>query len=469
MTMVSESTTVISRATVLVEGTPVGILEDLVPGGTVTLDTTAANVRTCAFSCLDPTGALVPGDDGSGLLQPDGVEVALEAGFLINGNPVLWPQGVFGIKETDAETGAGGTLAPGPVLPITGVDRSRRISKALLDDTFTIAQGTNVQEAILLWLAKAAPWVVNPNIEPTAATVAQQVYQPGQDPWQAIVAIAAAAGMVAYFDASGVLVVRTNPATAGAPVALWVQEGPNNIANAITAATSNSPGYNGVIVVGTSASGTNVIGSAYDLDPSSLTYSLGPYGKRPSPPVQVSTVLTVAQATAMAQALLPQVLGLSRSVAMSVLPVPFLDAYDVLYIASSAVKVKGTYLVQQATIPLDYSTLESLTGVPVGAPIDQLAALQGPSAALYASTSPIYAGGGAFTASQTGYSWGALGATAINAGQLGAFGAGGLTPLGGGGGGVGWGVLWGGHRLWSTNGTRWTSGDSDVAGEGDSD
>lgn len=60
--------------------------------------------------------------------------------------------------------------------------------------------------------------------------------------------------------------------------------------------------------------------------------------------------------------------------------------------------MNGTYIVQQATIPLDYSQIETLTLVPMGTPLDQLNGLDGqPSIAAFAPTTPLWSTGGSYS------------------------------------------------------------------------
>lgn len=385
------SSTVICSITVLEGGEPVGVLDgNLFQGGTVTLDITAANLRTCTFQTIDPSGLI------QAILQPTGVELLIEKGFIINGSPVLYPQGVFGVTELDVAAGAGGNVDPGKVLTIDGTDRSARISAAEFDDTFTTGDSYTVPQCIEQVLRSQAPWCQS-NVEPSDFIPTQQIYAPGDDPWQAILSICQAAGMVAYFDANGILVVRSNPGATAKPAVVAIQDGPGNFANSITNIVTSDPGYNGVIVVGTNPTNNDPIpAAAYDMDPQSPTYALGPYGKRPAPPVTISTVTAVGQAQIIANALLPQVLGLTRTVAMDIVPLPFLDAYDLVYVQNALAQVNGTFLLQLATISLDFSVLDNITVVPLGTNIDQLLNNKGPSDAQFAPTSGLFAGGASF-------------------------------------------------------------------------
>ena len=442
-----------TQIVVLKNGVEVGVLGDLMPGGTITLDTTAANMRTCTFECLDVNGILNPGSNGTGLLDPTGVEVRIEKGFLVNGVPTLWNQGVFQVTECDVAVGAGGNVDAGPTLTVTGTDRSLRVSLNLFTDSFTTTAGFTAVQAIYQILSAQAPWVQS-NIFASDATIVQQTFAPGSDPWQAIVQIAQAAGMVAYFDVNGILVVRPTPAAAGSPTVVAIQDGPGMLANSITAAYSNSPGYNGVIVVGTNPiTNLPVSGSAYDMNPNSPTYALGPYGFRPAPPVQNSAVTDSGTAAQMAAALLAQVLGLTITVAMDVLPIPMLDAYSLVYVNNAQSQVVGTFILQQATLSLDYSVLDNITVVPLGTPITDLVYGGTASISALANATPLTAGGGAFAYSP--YSYAPYGSTGTGAGFGGlGFGATGLLSLhrlvtGGFVGIPGGNGIWNGGQVWN--------------------
>ncbi len=416
------------------DGSVLDYLTDIMVGGSVTIDTTAENLRTCSFSCLDPGGLLSPVGSG-GLLAPDGVEVQILTGYIVDGSTTLFSQGIFRVIETDVVSGStSGT--PGPVLNVTGTDLSIKISGNLFDNAFAIAAGTNVTSAVFDILAQQAPWCTITNFVVSTATVAAQSYQPGDDPWQAIQEIFASAGLLTFFDREGVLCSIVDPSSNPTqPTGLFI-DGAASTITSITRVTSNSPGYNGVIVTGQSLSGSSAVisGSAYDANPQSPTYYLGAYGKVPAPPVQVSTVTTNAAASSMAQALLPQVLGLTLQVAITTVPCFWLDAFDLIYVANVATQTQEVLILEQATVPLDYSQLESITGVPLGTPISQFDGLSNsPSVAAYAPTST-----GAFNYNPTTgtYTYGSVstgsGISTGGLGGLGGFGAIGGFGLGGG-------------------------------------
>ena len=419
------------------DGSTKGWLTDIMPGGTVTIDTTAEVVRTCSFEILDPSGLLMPLWPSGGYLDPSkGVEVQIFSGYDVDGAVTLFSLGIFYLQEVDVASGSGGTTAPGPVLTVTANDRAERISTNLFTDAFSIAQGTSIAQAVLDVLASQAPWCTQVSIAPASATVAAQAAQPGDDPWALMQSICASGGQLIFFDRDGVLRVIDDPSANPAPPTATFADGLGNPATSVTRTTSNSPGYNGVIVTGQSmtSSSTVISGSAFDMDPSSPFYALGPYGKRPAPPVQVSTVTTSAQAAQMAQALLPQVLGMTRQVVVDCAPCFWLEAYDLTVVTNIATRTDEVLILEQATMPLDYSTLGAVTSVPLGTPISQFDGLNNqPSVAAYA---PVSNGSfnynpttGTYTYSSTSGTTGSVG-TGLSLSGIGSGGLGGVGGMG---------------------------------------
>lgn len=396
------SARIASTVEIFVNGVSEGFLDSTTVNGTtvgsVTLDTTASTMRTCTFECIDPYGILTPSDSGGGLLTPDGVEVKITVGFMVNDQYVGFPQGVFTVTECDSTTGTGLNDDPGGILTVSGEDRSGRIGRNPFSDLFTIPAGSTVTQAITAVLAKSAPWCTDYSIEASYMTLAAQTLTAGTSPWSAIQQFATAVGMVAYFDAHGKLIVRTAPTTTSSPVELAIIDGPQQIATDVTHSTTAVPGYNGVIVTSSTPNSNPVTGVAWDMDPTSPTYALGPYGYVPAPPVTVSTVSTVSQANAVAAVLLPQVLGLTRQVTIDMIPAPFLDAYDLVFVTNAATNVNGTYILKGSQIYLDYSDVENITVLPVGTRISALVDLKSiPSVAEFAPTTPLASGGGQYT------------------------------------------------------------------------
>jgi hypothetical protein len=421
------------------DGLPYALLKEILPGGAITYDVTAENMGTISFSCIDDSGQLA--GEGTNAVLKIGTELQIMTGYVLDNGSYLWPAGVFWIDSVDDATDS---TAPGPIYTITGTDRSGRISSALFDDTYNISNGTPVEQAVRGILTKQAPWLsqrTQVKISGTDATVALQVYSPGDDPWQQIVSLCASAGFICYFDPVGAFVARPSPSEGGHATVLALVDGAKSLAVKISRSKSSNPGYNGIIVTGTSLNGnTTISGYAYDMNPRSDTYALGPYGFRPAPPLQDSIATTSAQCRNAARIALPQVLGLNRVIAADIVPVPFLRPYDLIFVYNVATGIRGTFIVQQLTIPLDIVP-EALTAVPMGASLEYLSSIgDTPSLAAVAPTSPIYNGNFSFSNfTFSGYSGGATGASPFGFPGAGFGGAapgfGGFGYFGGGGGG----------------------------------
>ena len=422
----SETLTYVTQVQVLRKGKPYAILSEVLAGGSVSFDVTSTNLATLTFQCVDESNQLVQ-DGPTGLLQI-GTELQIYAGYIINGVPVMWPLGIFGITQIDRVNSAD---QPGPIYAIQGTDRSLRVSANLLADTITIAAGSPVEVAVRQVLQKQASWLnqdkdirfIGQNA--FTSTVAQQVLQPGDDPWQDIVSLCASCGYVCYFDPNGKFVAKPLPSKAQHNTVLNVISGPHGLATSITKTKSANPGYNGVIVTGTSANFTSssqvVAGAAFDMDPHSETYALGPYGYRPAPPVQDSNATSVAQCVAAAKLALPQVLGLNHQVALSMVPVPFLWPFDLMMVQDAKTGTNGTYVVSAMTVPFD-PVAQQVSGQPLGTSLDYLSSIGGtPSLAAVTSIVPIFNGNRYFSnngfqtfyGQQGGASTGAYGMTGL--------------------------------------------------------
>lgn len=120
--------------------------------------------------------------------------------------------------------------------------------------------------------------------------------------------------------------------------------------------------YSGVVVIG---SGPDLVapvrGEAWDLDEDSPTYSLGRFGRKPKI-VRSEQVATAAQATATAEAMLPDVTGVSEPLNWSQLVDPWLDCRDVITHKRPRLGVNRDYRLQTLTIPLGASQAMSATG-----------------------------------------------------------------------------------------------------------
>lgn len=363
---VRSSHTVASRCWLLIDKAPITPIGRILPGGTVTLDTTQDNMRTCSFQLAEDPNLPMPSWMGG--LAPTGAEILLQQGISINGTTTWWPLGVFRLGETDMTDS---DTAPGPVWQIDATDRSIQVSANLFTKTYTTDGGSQAHVNIYNILRQQAPWITRFNLTPTGVVPFRQVFQSGDDPWQACVEIAQSAGMVIFFSANGTVKLIELPNGRNTPTTLSVQPGNRCSATSIVGSVSNQPGYNGLQVTSTNAAGVTISITVWDNNPSSPLYYKGPYGKVPAPPVALSNAVSYPQLVKIAQALLPSVLGLTRTTTISSVGYPFVDAYDLVWINAPKSGVRDLQMLTGFTTPLDALGLASLTTIPLGSPPSQ--------------------------------------------------------------------------------------------------
>lgn len=356
---------VITTYTIRSGGVTVGALNKVATGSaTVTMDTVATTLRTLAVTVADLDGTIA----ASGLLDPYGNEIAVASGIDDgNGGALLEPVGVFGITElttVDSVSSSGGYI--GPLLTVAASDRSFALAANLLVDTIVAAPGTPVSVAIADLAAAAAPSLRGSDIriEDCPYLLPGQVLAVGTDPWATMKTWAASAGWIIYFDELGRLTF-TPPPDPGLPIAVYAP-GPGYTMTGLSSLISTSPAYNGAIVIGSYPGNIAVRGVAWDDDPASPTYYLGGYGRRPAPPVTLSTVLSQAQADAAAAALLPTILGASRPVTVTAIPDPRRRPYDVAYLSDGRDRIGGLYRLTASTLTLDHTAAMTMIFAPTG-------------------------------------------------------------------------------------------------------
>jgi hypothetical protein len=124
---------------------------------------------------------------------------------------------------------------------------------------------------------------------------------------------------------------------------------------------SSDQTFNDIVVVGQSTSTQNPFSAeAYDDNPSSPTYILGPYG-RVAQRLTFSQITSQDQAQDTAQAALNASLGAADTVTLTCVPMPALEPGDIVKVVCGDVKVDGTYMVNSMTTPLSPADPQTLT------------------------------------------------------------------------------------------------------------
>jgi len=327
-------------------------------GGSVTADARRARLRDATLQFAADAG--LSHDDIYEILVTPGVQLQVARGFvLVGGSEVTTPVGRFVPSEPQqSRTQAGGELS------VACSDASAKVSRARWTDSYQIASGTNLADALNALLADRWADVVTAIYSNAVTnTIGANVvfdYGESSDPWADAVSLAADHGWELYFDTSGVARVRSAPMLDPEAALFTFERGDAAI---ITDEARSSPlerTYNGVIVTGEGSElEVPVRGEAWDANPGSSTYYLGPFGKAPlfySSPL----ITTEAQAEQAAQTRLAGVIGRVEQLSWSMVVHPGLQPLDVVLV-EQADGSEVAYILDALTIPLGVGEAMSAT------------------------------------------------------------------------------------------------------------
>lgn len=260
-------------------------------------------------------------------------------------------------------TGSGGGSTGGALsIQISGVDQSRQVSRNTWQDVYYIPANTNYAVAIQEIVDNRLPGLQY-NFQSTPFVTPKIVLgtQLGNDPWQDAQDLATAIGFELFFDAAGICTLREVPDPATTQSVWTFTDGANPTIAQLDRTLTDQTTYNYVICYGESVDNTEPVQAvAFDDDPNSPTYYLGPYGIV-STTFQSAMITTTAQAQAAANALLLAVKGASENVALTVVPNPALEPGDVVTVEVSDAKITGTFLVNDIQTPLSAGEGQTLT------------------------------------------------------------------------------------------------------------
>jgi hypothetical protein len=238
---------------------------------------------------------------------------------------------------------------------VTGVDRWQRLIDARFERP-TTTSGT-VVSSISALVTGADSRITFSDTTGSTATNGTAVWE--RDRGQAVTELAASIGAELVFDPQGVAVLRPVPTLGGTPV--WsVGGGQGGMKVLGTSGRGREATYNAVVATGEAVENTiPVVAVARDTNPWSPTFYGGPFGRKPrfyaSPLVR-----TQAQAQTAANAMLARVLGQARTLDVTSLPHPGLDAGDVIRVQVAA-GAWQTHLVDGYTLPLGPGTVQLTT------------------------------------------------------------------------------------------------------------
>lgn len=297
----------------------------------------------------------------NGTLSPfSGHRVRVSAGYapIVNGeqSPQVIDLATLVVDEVEATEDADGVT-----VDLTLLDLSSRLDVAFVDVT-TIAAGTTVEEAITSIL-----WGVLPGwpILTTASgrTTPLLTYDARANRLDAVLQIAAGAGLDFTFDALGVALLRPVSTTDGAPVVTW---GPDEVVVRARSKVALSDSYNGAIVElanHTADDGVNSTAEAWDTDPTSPLYydPLYPGASKVGPrPLFIQNETTDGDYTTaliVARTELAKLKGIQQRAALDVPFDPRVEPGDLATIEQAGVGVANTYSVERVTMDLTEATM----------------------------------------------------------------------------------------------------------------
>ncbi|SOE25601.1 DUF5047 domain-containing protein [Streptomyces sp. OK228] len=334
-------------------------------GGAVNCDRTAAVRRTCKAVCIDPLGTLVPSGTSS-LLTPYGTELRPYRGVRYAATPEhpegeidVLPLGVFRLAKVTIHDTTGGS----PDIQLEAYDLSRTVARDKFTSPYVIPVGTNVIDAIKAILQRTFPDLQYDAISTTRTTTAPRLYDVSNDPWSAVTDLATSLGCDIYFDVEGGVVIAP-PADIDAlpsPDFTYI-EGQRCTMIDLSRVFTDEPGFNGIVLTGESPGDQlpPVRAVAWDEEPTSATYHLGPYGEVPQF-ITDQLIKTTEEAQATADQLLRNLLGFSAQLSITGVVNPSFEAGQVVAVTRARSHVTGVYAVDAFTVPLDAKSTQALT------------------------------------------------------------------------------------------------------------
>lgn len=326
-------------------------------GGDVSVDRTASIRRSCSITCIDSDGSWTPQGPQS-VLTPFGTEIRPYRGVVYSdGTEEVQPLGVFRLAKADVTDKLGAVE-----IRLEAYDLSRTVKRDKFTSPYVIAAGTNVLQAIKDILARTFPDLDYDVISTALTTTAPRVYDVGDDPWDAATELATSMGCDLYFDVLGGVVVAPPVDIDALPAAAFDYiEGESCTMTELGVSFSDEPGYNGVIVTGESHGDElpPVRAEAWDDEPSSATYRLGPYGEVPMFHSD-QIIKTVADAQAVAAQLLQGLLGFSSSLDVTAMVNPALEAGDVVEVKRERSHVDGLFTADAFNVPMSKDGTQTL-------------------------------------------------------------------------------------------------------------
>lgn len=290
--------------------------------GSVTLDADADIRATSSFEVMEKW----PNTNTTLDVVPYGTEVQITRGIVFgNGSVQRVPFGIFrltGVEQPDAPYGP---------LRVTASDRMSGIIEAKLEIPQVFDAATTIGMVLDTLVGQVYPDQIPVPWEDMSATtgynkpLGREGIVAEEDRFGYLDNLVKAVGKIWYFDYTGQLQVKNTP-TSTDPV-FSVSSGADGVLVEADRNLSREDVFNVVRAIGEALGGAPVYGIAKDLDPDSVTYYYGPFGKVPKF-ITSTKIDSPSAATAAAQAELQKRKGLPYNVDFSMVPNPALEPWD---------------------------------------------------------------------------------------------------------------------------------------------
>ena len=330
---------------------PAGVQEIPVGGGSVTSDAGNQVRRTATLE----TDLSLWSVDPRSVIGPYGTEIQLDYGIVIPG--VAEPEWVPLMRGLLTKTSRRRPIPTSGSMPLQLVDRSARVAEdRFTAPTQTVSGATAVTEIRRLIQATLGASVAV--VDRTGSVQVAPRLEIEQERWaDGVEKLADAIGAEVFADPTGSFVIRPQPTLADPPVGV-VDSGDGGIMVERADTQDRESVYSGVVAFGERTDGTApVTATVWDTNPTSPTYYLGAFGRKPrfySSPL----LTTVAQCQTTAAALLARSRGGDAAVSMAAIVNPALEAGDVIVVYDEGRTER--HIVDRVTVPLSPGGTQAL-------------------------------------------------------------------------------------------------------------
>jgi hypothetical protein len=348
-TALKKSHTVVSKVELWKGGV---YLQDLpISDGQVTVDDQPIR-RRISVAVVDKNRTLLPRLPTDPMGVVDSELRAYRGIKFVSGTTEYVPLGVFDIATVVSDDSGEGLH-----IRVEGFDKARRVIRARMTNEYLIPAGTNYVTAIQDLLTFRYPDIQFGMFNSTTLTTPQIVLKTGDDPWAKAQRMALEGlGCDIYFDVNGFCVCADVPDISAA-TSLWDYiEGSEATFLYINRSLTNEETFNHVIVTSENPERSLPLrAEAFDNNPFSPTYYLGPYGDVVDWVFSELSPGNATQATVdtIATAIYNKRLGFVELVRFNAIVNPAHEVGDTITITRANSQLVGDlYVIDKLTIPL---------------------------------------------------------------------------------------------------------------------